>query len=400
MTAVYLLQAAGLLVALAVAFPLAILAVETCAALLARESTEPPLSPVRPRCAVLVPAHNEEESIGPTVRRLAAQLLPADRLIVVADNCSDDTAKAAGAAGATVLERRSTKQRGKGFALDHGVRFLESDPPDVVIFVDADCAVHDRFVGRLAAAAAVAGRPVQSCNLVLPPAAAGLKDRVSWFAFQYKNLVRPLGLDRLGLPCLLSMGVAFPWPVVRDAPLATGNIVEDMQLGLDLAVAGHSAEFCPTARVTSALPSGRSAAVTQRTRWEHGHLRTLLGQVPRLVAASLRQRRADLLGLALELSVPPLSLLFLLWAVAGVGAGLLASFTGDWLPALILAGSGLAALLAVLAAWFRFGRDHLPWTSLLTAPAYALGKLPIYAAFLLRPQRAWVRTARDTPAAR
>src|SRR5438132_229653 len=88
--------------------------------------------------------------------------------------------------------------------------------PDVVIIVDADCTLEEGFVDRLASAAAAGGRPVQSCNLVIPPAGAGLKDRLSWFAFQYKNLVRPLGLDRLGLPCLLSTGAAFPWPVIRE----------------------------------------------------------------------------------------------------------------------------------------------------------------------------------------
>src|SRR5262249_7121868 len=144
---------------------------------------------------------------------------------------------------------------------------------------------------------------------------------LSAFAFQYKNVVRPLGLDWLGLPCLLTgTGMAFPWPALRDAHLASGNIVEDMKLGVDLALAGHPAKLCPLARVSGELPSGRDAAVTQRTRWEHGHLQTLLTQAPRLVLASLRQWRPSLLGLALELSVPPLSLLLLLWAVAVAGA--------------------------------------------------------------------------------
>jgi hypothetical protein len=190
--------------------------------------------------------------------------------------------------------------------------------------------------------------------------------------------------------------MAFPWALLRDAPLASGNIVEDMQLGLDLAVAGHPPRFCSQAQVRSELPVGQGPATTQRKRWEHGHLRTLLGQVPRLLAASWRQRRLDLLGLAMELSVPPLSMLFLIWATAVVGSIGLGWLLGIWLPALILIVSGLAAQGVLLAAWFKFGRTTLPFSSLLAAPFYALGKLPIYATFFLRPQQTWVRTARTT----
>src|SRR5205807_1654519 len=101
---------------------------------------------------------------------------------------------------------------------------------------------------------------------------------------------------------------------------ATGNIVEDMRLGIDLAAAGHPPCLCPQAEVSSALPSGDKAAVAQRRRWEHGHLQTLLTQAPRLLAAGLLRCRPGLFGLGLELSVPPLSLLFLLWALTLAGA--------------------------------------------------------------------------------
>jgi hypothetical protein len=172
-----------------------------------------------------------------------------------------------------------------------------------------------------------------------------------------------------------------------------------MQLGLDLALTGHPPQFCSQARVLSEMPVGRSAAATQRRRWEHGHLRTLLGQVPRLVVAAIRRRRFNLLGLALELSVPPLSMLFLVWAAAMVGFTVMAWLTGIWIPAAILASSGMTAFLAIFAAWFKFGRAHLPLSSLLAAPFYALCKVPIYATFLLRPQKAWVRTERTSSTA-
>lgn len=66
-------------------------------------------------------------------------------------------------------------------------------------------------------------------------------------------------------------------------------------------------------------------------------------------------------------------------------------------PIVVLAGGGTLAALAGFAAWFRFGRSSLPVASLLAAPLYVLGKVPIYLAFLFRRQKAWVRTERVAP---
>lgn len=275
---------------------------------------------------------------------------------------------------------------------------MESAPPDVVVLIDADCQVQPGAIDRLVAQAWQTGRPVQAVYLLHPPPGASVLGQLSAFAFRLKNLIRPLGLSRLGLPCLLTgAGMAFPWPLLQKADLASGNIVEDMQLGLDLACAGFPPSLCPLARVDSVLPSGPQAANQQRTRWEHGHLRTLLTQTPRLLLAALVTRRPSLLALALELSVPPLSLLVLLYAATW----LLWCAWPSSPAAVVLASSGLAAALAMLAAWARFGRSCLPFTSLLAAPFYVLGKVPRFLSFLIRPQRAWIRTAREkTPETR
>src|SRR5689334_19577273 len=60
-----------------------------------------------PRLLFLVPAHNEEQLIGACVRSLRALRYPADRstVVVIADNCSDQTAARARASGASCLER-------------------------------------------------------------------------------------------------------------------------------------------------------------------------------------------------------------------------------------------------------------------------------------------------------
>ena len=235
-----------------VAIPTTVLCVEIVAALLR------PLVPVRPvlerrgRIAVLVPARNESATIAPTLEDIKAQLRPGDRLLVVADNCTDDTAAVARASAAEIVERRDPERIGKGYALDFGLRHLDRDPPDIVVMIDADCRLAEEAIDRLAAACANTARPVQALYLMTVPYGSKINQQVAAFAWRVKNWVRPLGLAALGLPCqLMGTGMAFPWHVIRATALASGAIVEDLKLGLDLAAARHPPLFCPSARVTS-----------------------------------------------------------------------------------------------------------------------------------------------------
>jgi hypothetical protein len=106
--------------------------------------------------------------------------------------------------------------------------------------------------------------------------------------------------------------------------------------------------------------------------------------------------RPGLIGLGLELGVPPLSLLVAIWAVLLTVCVLWWQLRdGSWAPALTLASAALLAGLAVLAAWAKFGRRMLPLGTLLTAPFYVAWKLPIYAKMLFAREKSWVRTERD-----
>jgi cellulose synthase/poly-beta-1,6-N-acetylglucosamine synthase-like glycosyltransferase len=189
--------------------------------------------------------------------------------------------------------------------------------------------------------------------------------------------------------------MAFPWSVIRKTSLASGNIVEDMQLSVELAITGHAPVFCASAQVRGLLPQQRQAAKSQRTRWEHGHLQTLLTQVPRLLKASWHQKRFEPLAIALDLCVPPLSLLVMLWVVTTSGALLIGCLWDSWFPTILLAVEGLLIMLSIVGAWAKYAREDLPLLSLLTIPLYVLWKIPLYFAFLMQPQTKWVRTQRD-----
>ena len=345
------------------------------------------------RIAVVVPAHNEQLSIHPTVEAIMADLAGSDRLLVVADNCVDDTAALASAAGAEVIERADSERRGKGYALAFAIQHLAAAPPDVVVFVDADCRLAAGALRNLAHQSYTTARPAQACYLMQVPPQPGARDFISAFAFQVKNHVRLLGMSVLGLPChLTGSGMALPWECLDSVTLATGEIVEDMRLGIELMINNRSPRFCRDATVWSLLPQDRTAARSQRTRWEHGHVFTLFARVPQLLYQGLRQRRLELLLVAFDLAVPPLALLVVLLTITG----LLAVASQAWMVvAVTLASLGLLCGSATIA-WLRFARSTIPLKALLSIPLYICCKLPIYVALVFRRQTRWIRTERDS----
>lgn len=349
------------------------------------------------KVTILVPAHNEEIVIGATLENLARMLKKHDRLVVIADNCSDATAEIARAKGATVIERHDRVRKGKGYALDYGLQFIESNPPDVVVLVDADCTVHQDALAQLSQKAQATGRPVQATYLMEKPKnSKSSKDLVSQFSNIVRNLVRPLGLSNLGLSSSLhGTGMAFPWSIIASVSLANGHLLEDLKLGLDLTLAGHQPIFCSQARVTGYLPSSLQAAKTQKTRWEHGHFQLIQTYVPILLREAVRQKRLDLLGSILDLCLPPLSLLVMIWLAVMVSTLLFGVLAASWIPATIAIAAGFCFFTAIFTAWAKFARAELPLGQLLSIPFYVLWKIPVYLQFLVKPQTVWVRTERD-----
>jgi cellulose synthase/poly-beta-1,6-N-acetylglucosamine synthase-like glycosyltransferase len=375
--------------------PAVVLCVEAVSALLP-PSAEPP-RPERPfKLAILMPAHDEASGIEATVTALRSELAPGDRLLVVADNCTDRTAELARAAGAEVVERRDAERRGKGHALSFGAKVLATDPPDAVIVMDADCRVERGTLRQLAARALDRSRPVQAVYLMKAPARGGMSG-VSAFAFLVRNLVRPAGLDRLGLPCQLTgSGMAFPWPVFRDAPATEGHLVEDLMLGHELALTGCAPILCRDVLVSSELPSGEAASLKQRRRWEHGQLAILLGTAPRLLRRGVLKGDLGLIALAVDSSVPPLALFVVLQGAAVAGALGVFVLGGSPLPVAIALSGGALVALGLGAAWIAHGRNVLPLRDLASIPRYVLWKLPLYGSFARGgPHGEWERTERS-----
>lgn len=359
--------------------------------------SQPPKSG-RPPIAVIVPAHNESSAVGKTIITLKEQLGPHDRLLVVADNCSDDTADQARSFGADVVERFNQTQRGKGYALDHGWKVVSADPNiKLIMCVDADCVVHPGTVNELAMSVQANGRPAQAMYLIFnEKGTASVRQRISEFAYIVNSHTRPLGFARLGLPCqLVGSGMMFPRTCLETTSLASGHLVEDMQLGLTLATKGLAPTFCESAYVTSTFPTDKSSQEIQRTRWEHGKLSILTQTLPRVAWIGIKRMNVNVLAMVLDAAVPPLTLLLLLQlALTALCAGfywLTGMSQALWMAAVPLA----LLMLSFITAWHQYGRQSLSGKDLFNASLYVLWKIPLYVKYLVARQTEWVRTKRD-----
>lgn len=87
--------------------------------------------------AVLIPALNEEKSIGRVIADIPPDVV--ERIVVVDNGSTDSTPEIARAAGAEVV---AEAERGYGAACQRGLAHLSVDPPDVVVFLDGDYSDH------------------------------------------------------------------------------------------------------------------------------------------------------------------------------------------------------------------------------------------------------------------
>jgi cellulose synthase/poly-beta-1,6-N-acetylglucosamine synthase-like glycosyltransferase len=189
--------------------------------------------------------------------------------------------------------------------------------------------------------------------------------------------------------------MAFPWEAIRSVKLGTGNIVEDMKLGIDLAIAGYPPRLCPDATLSGAAAPDRGSTLKQRTRWEHGHVQTMLTQAPRLLVRGLFTARPSLIALGLELAVPPLSLLMIGWAVLLMFCLVWwQRMDGNSMPIVILLAAASLSGCSLSLSWYKHGRGMLPASTLLLAPLYVLWKVPIYLKMMVAREKKWQRTER------
>ncbi|MDT8311862.1 MAG: glycosyltransferase family 2 protein, partial [Methylophaga sp.] len=242
---------------------------------------------------VLIPAHDEMLVIGNTLDMLLPQLKSTDRLLVVADNCHDDTASIVTARQQQVMIRNNTQQVGKSYALAFGMDAIRDKPPAILLIVDADCQVLPDFIEQIRQQVMRTGLPAQADNLMYPPADVpiSVSVKISAFAVLVKNRIRMHGMNQLaGHVPLLGTGMAFPWQTIESMPLANAEIAEDIYLGLQLVLKQQGAQFAANAALVSALPTDNETQKGQRERWEQGHIDLIRRMLPSLLKQAWHKR--------------------------------------------------------------------------------------------------------------
>jgi cellulose synthase/poly-beta-1,6-N-acetylglucosamine synthase-like glycosyltransferase len=343
---------------------------------------------------ILIPAHNESEIISNTLEALKKSVAASDRVLVVADNCSDDTAEIARSYGFEAVERQDAVNRGKGFALDYGRQIISEAPSDMVIVVDADCIVDEPTLELLKSQCAHYQTPIQAKYLIKNQGEVPITAKVSEFAFAVRNILRMRGLHKLGISLpLLGTGMAFPWSTFSNMKLASSDIVEDMKLGIELASDEQRVRYCEEAFVYSYFPTTDEARETQRQRWEHGHLDIINRFFP-LLLNRIASGKLQLIGVLLDISIPPLTLLVAMLGAMVVISGLGALFFNAYAAFQLGLAVGLLMALSIVLAWFSIGKSIMSFADLMGIPRYILSKAGIYKKFIKGKETKWIRTDR------
>lgn len=361
----------------------------------------PPVAPSPPtlRFDFVVPAHNESLGIAATVKSLQEVDYPRElfRVVVVADNCTDDTAARARQAGALVLERRHAELRGKGYALAHAFERCLAEGADAVVVVDADTLVSKNLLSAFAARLVAGNVAVQAHYGVQNPNASW-RTRLMRIALSMFHQVRSLGRERLKVSAgLRGNGMCFRTSLLREVPHDAYSLVEDLEYGIRLGRRGFRVAYAFEAEGLGEMVSGEAASRSQRHRWEWGRAQMLRQHGWPLLRDALAQRSALLFDLAMDVLVPPLSRVVGLAVLGAVASVVLTIFTGPGLWASSAFGLALFALgLYVFAGWLHSGTGLRGLLDLALAPAYVAWKVVLV---FQRPKgqkkTEWVRTTRE-----
>lgn len=342
------------------------------------------------KLAVVVPAHDEAATITPTLHSLqnCAPATVETTVVVVADNCSDQTAEIAADAGIRVLVRNDPARRGKGYALDYAFRTLLTEGYNAFIIVDADTQVESNLLQSFAEQFNGGAEALQ-CLYRAPEHATSPAVRmrnIIWYAF---NVLRPRARAAWGLSVgIYGNGFGVTRAALQRVPYNVGSITEDLDYHLRLIGAGMKVELVPDTTVWSALPVAAAAVESQRARWEGGRLAAILEWSPRLIKRIARGHWSAVEPL-LDLWLLPLSYHALLLL--------------PLLPVPSAAGRLYAAFGLFLLAFHAFSAVRLSgrWQDLavlIRIPVYVFGKLRILPQILAKSGKnaTWIRTDRST----
>ncbi len=230
------------------------------------------------RFAVLICARNEENVIGNLLSSLHKQTYQNCEIFVVADNCTDDTARVCVALGAHVYERFNENEKGKGYALHWGINRLlkeHSGEFDALCVFDADNLAAPEFLTEMNAALC-SGADV----------ALGYRDTKnvhdSWvsevYSIYWLMLQRFYHAPRhtIGLSSMVGgTGFAFKLSALGEEGWTTYSLTEDVEFSIQQILKGNKIVPARKAVFYDEQPETFGVSVKQRLRWIIGGMQCI-----------------------------------------------------------------------------------------------------------------------------
>ncbi len=237
------------------------------------------------KIAILIPAHNEESNIQECLRSLLTSELGLNQvqIVVVADNCTDQTSRKAAEMGVRVLERTDLKNKGKGHALSYAFQKLLTEPFDAFIVLDADSVVENNFIHHFSVLFGNGADAVQ-CRYLPDAPDKSPRSRLMNLALLAFHVIRPRGRAKLGFSAgIFGNGFGLSRHALEAVTYHPSSIAEDLEYHISLVRQGITVIFEDNTTVRTLFPHDESTASVQRSRWEGGRFRIMAEKVPSLI---------------------------------------------------------------------------------------------------------------------
>ncbi|NDL58603.1 glycosyltransferase [Phytoactinopolyspora mesophila] len=232
------------------------------------------------RITVLIPAHNEEDRIAAALESVNHQSRPADRVIVVADNCTDGTATTAQRLGADVVETVGNTHKKAG-ALNQTLAALlpAMAAHHVVLVMDADSAIVPRFLETATETLHRDQKIGAVGGIFLGEPGGGLLGELqrNEYARYQRQIARRHGdaLVLTGTATLHRVDVLTRLLESRGQVYDTSALTEDNEITLAIKSMGLRCVSPPECIVVTEVMPGWRDLWRQRLRWQRGALENL-----------------------------------------------------------------------------------------------------------------------------
>lgn len=232
------------------------------------------------RFMAIIPAHNEEAVIGNLIESLKNQNYNKDLydIYVIADNCTDNTARVSRELGAIVYERFDETKKTKGYALDWFLqqKIKEDAPYDAICIFDADNIVDKNFIKAMNKKLCQGEDVVQGYRDIKNPADNWITSGYAlfyWTNHRFYHLARyNLGLS----PMLNGTGFMVNFNIIKENNgWKTLTLTEDIEFSLQRILKGKRLGWATDAIVYDEQPTGFKQSWSQRSRWTVGHMQCI-----------------------------------------------------------------------------------------------------------------------------